>query len=92
MSCRNPSGNQEDERFNMLNDRLELLVQATENLLEARKHEVLNPNRHDDDITRRIADFKPSTNDGSAQPQKLENWVHEMEKIFTTVRCPDIIK
>ena len=92
MSRRVNSGSLEDERFSMINDRLELLVRATENLLEARNREVVNPNRQDGDITRRISQFKPSTYDGSADPQKLENWIRELEKIFDVVGCPDLIK
>ncbi len=90
MFRRNPSGTQDDERLNVLNDCLELLVQDTENLLEGGNRE--NPNCHDGDITRRIAQFKPSTYDGNAEPQKLENWVREIEKIFAVVGCPDIMK
>ena len=92
MSRRTPAGSNEDERFSLINDRLELLVRATENLLEAGARETLNANHHDGDITRRISHFRPSTYDGSTDPMKLENWIREMEKIFDVVGCPDLIK
>ena len=94
MSRRNASGSQDDERFNELNNRLELLVRATKNLLEERNREKADPaiRPQDPDVTRRIAQFKPQTYDGSADPKKLENWIREFEKVFDVVGCPNIMK
>ena len=86
--------NLDDERYNELSNRLELLVRATENLLEEHHQEQTNQAaRHQDpDITRRIGQFKPPTFDGSTDPKKLENWVREFEKIFDVVGCPNVLK
>ena len=94
MSRRATNGNQEEDRLNEMNNRLELLVRATENLLEERNRILANPHvgQPDSDITRRIAQFKPPTYDGSADPKKLENWIREFEKVFDVVGCPNIMK
>ena len=94
MSRLNTAGNQDDERFVELNNRLELLVRATENLLEERHREQANQTARpqDPDVTRRIAQFKPPTYDGCADPKKLENWIREFEKIFDVVGCSNIMK
>ena len=71
MSRRN-GNNQEEDRLLELDGHLELLVRATENVLEERNWGVINPIQ-EPDITRRIAQFKLPTYDGSVDPKKLEN-------------------
>ena len=63
MSHRNTAGSQDEERYHELNNRLVLLVRATENLLEERHREQADPTiwPQDPDVTRRIAQFKPLT-------------------------------
>ena len=94
MSRRTNSGNQEENRFNEINNRLELLVRVSENLLEERNREQANQHveHQEHDITRWISQFKPPMYDGNADPKSLENWIREFEKIFDVVGCPNFIK
>ena len=94
MPRRNTAGNQDDERFIELNNRLKLLMRATENLLEERHRKQANlaARPQDPDVTRQIAQFRPLTYNGCADPKKLENWIREFEKIFDVVGCPNIMK
>ncbi|KAK9715708.1 hypothetical protein RND81_06G184100 [Saponaria officinalis] len=43
-------------------------------------------------MTRAVSHQRPSQFDGKGDPVKLENWVREFEKIFTTLKCPQDLK
>ncbi|KAL9237252.1 hypothetical protein vseg_011826 [Gypsophila vaccaria] len=43
-------------------------------------------------MTRANSQQRPNRFEGDGDPVKLENWIREFEKIFTTLQCPDDMK
>ncbi|KAL9226080.1 hypothetical protein vseg_001930 [Gypsophila vaccaria] len=43
-------------------------------------------------MTRAVSQQRPNHFDGNEDPVKLENWVMEFDKIFTTLKCPEDMK
>ena len=84
-STRSSDGNGEGSGTDM-NEMVRQLLLATQNLIQDRQFTVYNSSN---DIFKKVAQSKPPTYDGSADPKNLENWIREFEKLFKAIECPD---
>ncbi|XP_074282456.1 uncharacterized protein LOC141606976 [Silene latifolia] len=62
----------------------EAYKEAMKAMAQGKKEEVTHAS-----ISAAIAQHRPSKYDGSGEPEKLEEWLRDFDKLFQTVACPE---